>query len=75
MPSASLSLRLRQELGWLREQVGRMAEEHRSKRSVDFQAAHFAASSHLTEMAGLVEKMSLGASQGPSGCNCHIKEG
>lgn len=60
------TVRLRQELRDIREQVARMAEEHQGK-GKDFKAAHFSVSSHLTELGRLVEKMSLEASQGPSG--------
>ena len=83
MPEQSVTLRLRVELKALREQIARMSEEHQSKKSVDFKAAHFAASMHMTEVSSLVEKLSLAASQGPSepawcnvpDCNCHVKEG
>lgn len=73
----SPSLRARLELRNLREQVARIVEAAKEKRSTDLNAAHFAASMHLTELGGLIEKMALEGSQGASsdfcavpGCGC-----
>lgn len=78
----SPSLRARLELRNLREQVARIVEAAQDKRSTDLKAAHFAASMHLTELGGLIEKMALEGSQGASsdfcavpGCGCDSKEG
>lgn len=58
MPEIAPSLRIRVLAKNLREQVERMASEHKTKRGIDFAAAHFAASGYVRDLERLAEEMS-----------------
>lgn len=57
MPQVSDSLRLRLELKALRDQVRRMAEAHKAKGALEFEAAWFAASMRITELERLLNDL------------------
>ena len=54
----SRSLQARMELKALREQVDRMAVEHRSKKASEFDVAYFSASMRISNLEAIAEKVS-----------------
>ena len=66
MVESSLSLRLRVELRALREQLSRMAEEHRRKKAVEFDVAYFAASMRLSNLEAINERLAVSTEAVPA---------
>lgn len=59
MPEIPVSLRLRVLAKNMRLQVERMASEHKTKKGMDFAAAHFSAASYIRDLEKLAEELAL----------------
>lgn len=64
MVEIPVSLRLRVLSKNIREQSERMASEHKTKRGLDFAAAHFALSGYIRDLERLAEEIGAEVSVG-----------